>query len=256
MLKKYMFLNVCGEKIKELQVHKEKDNKKYIRESFIKDLISLKDKIKNKKIYIIVEKEEINIKYMDFPKVKREKLECMLQNELYFLYRSKAKEIYYDYKIHKEDKNDINISVACVICKGLNTVISSINQSSKVKKITLIQICFINYFKNYIKVSNYIVIFKCDKTVYFVAMSKEKIIANKVVKECSENYDSLKKAYDFIKNKVISLEIKVEKIYGANFENSEFEEEIIKKYGAVYTNLGYASYHDIIKNFIKNRGSV
>ncbi|MCY6354062.1 hypothetical protein [Clostridium sp. ZS2-4] len=256
MFKKDILLKVGSNKINSFEVckkHKLVNLHKVEEVIDVKDFKNLKIRIRNKNIYIIIEGEEIYVKYMQLPKVYGEQLDKVIQNQLIYLYGSKAEEIFYSYAIFKEKQNELEVLVFCVNCEELNEFKNFTKHNSVIKKVDLVQFCFLNYFKRYILDSNYIFMFKYNENLYLIAVAENKIMADKVVKDSGENYEIIMREYDYLKEKILSLHIHIDKIYCVNFYNLKFEEHMENEKDFKYIDLGKFDEAVIAQAFVCGR---
>ncbi|MCY6370329.1 hypothetical protein [Clostridium ganghwense] len=256
MLKKDIILEICNHNINSLKLgkkHKLIKEKKGLERVIIKDLEDLKTRVRKKNIYIMVEGEEIYIKYMSLPKVYGYKLDNIVENQLIHLYGRKAEEIFYSYTIYKEQENELELLVFCVNCQRLNGLKHCIKCNNVIKKVNLIQFYFLQYFKNYVLDKSYIFIFNYNENLYITAVSDDKIIANKVIRDNNENYEFVISQYDYINDKVLGLDKKINKVYSVNLNDIRFKEYLMNEKKYTYENLGEFDEEIIMETFILNR---
>lgn len=256
MFKKDILLKVCRNKITSFEVckrHKLSESEKAAQVINVKDFQDLKISIRNKNLYIMIEGEEIYIKYMRLPRVYGEQLDTLIQNQLIYLYGTKAEEIFYSYTIFKEKENELEVLVFCVNCEELNELRNSTKYKGVIKKVNLVQFCFLNYLKKYISDSNYLFIFEYNKNLYFIALADNKIIADKVIKDSEENNELIVKAYNYLKEKTLAVYVHINKIYCVNFHNLKFKEYIENEKELEYRNLGKYDEGVIIQSFVYSR---
>lgn len=256
MFKKDILLKVCSNKINSFAVCKKHKSAKFEKAAEVinvKDFEDLKIRVRNKNLYIMIEGEEIYIKYMQLPRVYGEQLDKLIQNQLIYLYGIKAEEIFYSYTIFKEKENELEVLVFCVNCEELNELNNLTNYNCVIKKVNLVQFCFFNYFKKYISDSNYLFIFKYNENLYLIAVVENKIIADKVVKDSEENYEIIVRAYDYLKEKTLSLHVHINKMYCVNFYNLKFKEYMENEKGFEYIDLGKFDEAVIAQSFVYSR---
>ncbi|WP_231272407.1 hypothetical protein [Clostridium botulinum] len=174
MLNKNVLLKVSKESIK----LDNKFNNRFFSKDIFKDISKIK--IKNKNIYVVIEGEEVNIKLLKVPKVTKWNLNYLIKNELIFLYGKKADNIFYTYTIWDEDEEEREVLVFCVNSNKLNSI-ENVIKNNKLKSVKLIQFTIINYLKNKVDDKDYILIFKDEDKIYFLGISNEKLIANRII---------------------------------------------------------------------------
>lgn len=256
MFKKDILLKVCSNKINSFEVckkHKSVNFEKAGEAIDVKDFKNLKIRVRNKNLYVMIEGEEIYIKCMQLPKVYGEQLDKLIQNQLIYLYGAKAEQIFYSYTIFKEKENDLEVLVFCVNCEELNQLKNFTNCNGVIKKVNLVQFCFLNYFKKYISDNNYLFIFQYNENLYLIAVVENKIIADKVVKDSEKNYEIIVRGYDYLKEKTLSLHVYINKMYCVNFQNLKFKEHMENEKEFEYRDLGEFDEGVIAQSFIYSR---
>ncbi|MCY6960472.1 hypothetical protein [Clostridium brassicae] len=265
MLRRDLFLNIDGNNVMSIKNEKvdknsytsgEINNSKgtsYIHRNIIKSFEELKIKVRNRKLYIMLEGEEIHVKLLKLPKVCNEKLESIIENEMAYLYGTKADEIYYDYSMFKENENDLEVLVFCINCELLNNMKSYNKFQKNIKKVSLVQMYFIEYLKKHVLEDRYILILKYNNNIYFTAMYEDKIIANKVIKACEDDYSTLVKGINSIKDRIASINIKINSIYISNINNYGFNEYLSEIKDIEYKNLGELKENKVMEYFLKDR---
>lgn len=204
----------------------------------------------NKNLFVIIEEEDIHIKHLVVPKVDEKTLNSILSNKLYYLYGKKAEEIFYTYEKWSTRGKQIEILLYCINCEKLKELQIHKNKL-KLHKVNLIQTCFIKYYLKRIKEKDYIMIFKYNKSIYFLALVDGKIIGNKFLK--SYNNEQISNALSFIMNKLKNYREWMSNIYYANLEENtinqikEFQEE------NKLINLGNLTEQQILGYYILNR---
>lgn len=241
MLNKNVFLKVSEEGI-------EMNNKnlKYKNVNLFKDITGIN--IKNKNVYIIVEGEEVHIKLLKLPRVSKWDLNSLIKNELVFLYGKKANNIFYTYTLLNETREDIDVLVFCMNLKDVKALEKIIN-NNKIKKINIIQFNMVNYFKNYIKDKTYILVFKDKKKVYFLGVTYENLISNRIVNLNNENHECfLMESFDYCVNRIEKFTSELRNIYYVNFQEEE-KSIYMQNDKYKYIDLGCVDKTDIVKYF-------
>jgi len=149
--------------------------------------------LKTKKVYVVIEGEEIYIKYFKFPIVNENKLYELINNELNYLYRNEK--FIFNYKKIKQTSRDIEVAVFYLRAENLDSI-NKLLRRQELKAVRLIQICFFNYYKNLINEKDYFIFFKYADSGYMIFVRNNSIYANEVYymskdKEC----DKIKKFF-------------------------------------------------------------
>ncbi|MCD3353120.1 hypothetical protein G8V09_04380, partial [Clostridium botulinum D/C] len=213
MLNKNVLLKVSKESIK----LDNKFNNRFFSKDIFKDISKIK--IKNKNIYVVIEGEEVNIKLLKVPKVTKWNLNYLIKNELIFLYGKKADNIFYTYTIWDEDEEEREVLVFCVNSNKLNSI-ENVIKNNKLKSVKLIQFTIINYLKNKVDDKDYILIFKDEDKIYFLGISNEKLIANRII-ENNIGDEFLIDIFNYTIAKMKTFNIKANNVYGINFNKTD-----------------------------------
>ena len=136
--------------------------------------------IKNKNLYVLVEGETVYIKIITLPVVKKHQINDMIKNELRYYYKE-IDHIAFTYKLIKEDKFNIEVLVFCLKGSNLDILKNSIDNNIKLKRVSLIQFCFKNYYSNKIHEKNYIFVFYYSFNLYFLICHNGEIMVNNII---------------------------------------------------------------------------
>ncbi|AEB75922.1 hypothetical protein [Clostridium botulinum] len=240
MLNKNILLKVSKESIQ----LDNKFNSRFFSKDIFKDISKLK--IKNKNIYVVIEGEEVHIKLLKVPKVTKWNLNYLIKNELIFLYGKKADNIFYTYTIWAEDEEEREVLVFCVISNKLNSI-ENVIKNNKLKSVKLIQFTIINYLKNKVNDKDYIVIFKDEDKIYFLGISNEKLIANRIIENNIED-EFLIDIFNYTISKMKTFNITANNVYGINFNKTDVI-KYIEHNSYKYVNLQNISKNKIIECF-------
>ena len=149
----------------------------YSDESSIKDF---QRDIWNKNLYVLVEGETVYIKMITLPLVKKYLINDMIKNELRYYYKD-IDHIAFTYKLIKKDKINMEILVFCHKGNNLDILESCIDNNINLKKVSLIQFCFKDYYCNKINEKNYILVFYYNCYLYFLICHNDEIVANTII---------------------------------------------------------------------------
>lgn len=215
------------------------------------DIENLNVNIKNKKIYILIKDEEVYIKSMTIPKVDKYKIDLIIKNKLIFLYGDKGKDILYTYVIQYERKKELKVLIFCINSQKISYLEEFINNNN-IKKISLIQFCFLNYFEKYIDDKNYAFVFKYNNKIYFLGVINKKLVTNKIIDFTDIKYDFISELENIV-TKVNNYENGIEGIYTVNINNDNIIKELKLNFDYKYINFGEVKNKDIIRKFIIKR---
>lgn len=178
---------------------------KYFNESFVdREFLA---KIKNRKLIVIIEGEEIYINIITIPKVKNFKVYDLIKNELICKFNS-IDNIIFDYKIIQENEISLEIIVYCVNIDNFHVLNDESDNRVTFSKVNLVQNYILSYLKKFIKEDNYFFVFKYKRNIYFLLVKEGNIIANKVIamdnnllnhsEELSRFIESYKEEFSYI----------------------------------------------------------
>lgn len=236
MLNKNVLLKVSKESIQ----LDNKFNDKFFNKHIFKDISEIN--IKNKNIYIVIEGEEVHIKLLKIPKIPKWDLNYLIKNELIFLYGKKANNIFYTYTIWNEDKEIREVLVFCINSNKLNSI-ENIIKNNKLKSVKLIQFTIINYLKSKVSHKDYILIFKDEDKIYFLGISNEKLISNRIIENNIED-EFLIDIFNYTIAKMKTFKIIANNVYGINFSKKD-----VIKY-IQHNSYNYVDLQNISKNKI------
>lgn len=151
----------------------------------VEKLEDIKIDFANKNLFIVIDGEEVYVKFMMLPKVKKEKLQEIIKSELEYRFKN-IDSIMFTYQIIKDNTLTLEVVVFCLNLKELDLIEKCIKRGGKVKGIYPIQFCIWDSYKKVIKDSKYILIFIYENVLYFLACFNNKIIANSVIKVFTE----------------------------------------------------------------------
>jgi hypothetical protein len=151
---------------------------KYFNESFVDKEFFVK--LKNKKLFMVIEGEELYIHNITIPRVKNFRIYDMIKNELIYKFNN-ISNIIFNYNIIREAEEVIDVIVYCVNIENFNVLKKENYNGSNFIKVNLIQNYFISYFETLIKEEDYFFAFRYKRNVYFLLVSKKNIVANKVI---------------------------------------------------------------------------
>ncbi|MBV7275048.1 hypothetical protein JMF89_04935 [Clostridiaceae bacterium UIB06] len=147
----------------------------------INDIRQLKVNFKKKNLFIILDGEELYIKIMILPKLKKEKIYEIIRSELEYRFKN-IDNIMFTYQIIKDNGSNLEAIVLCLNWSRMDLVEDCVKRGAKLKGIYPIQFCILDNYKRIIKEKKYIFTFLYKGILYFLACSDNKIIANSVVK--------------------------------------------------------------------------
>lgn len=206
--------------------------------------------VNGRKLFILVEDEEIFFKLITIPKSKKEDMYKIIKNEIMY-YFNENKNIVFTYSILKENKDTVDVLVFCLNSEKINILEKHIYKS-RLEKVCLIQFCFLNYFDRFIENRDFIFIFGYNDKLYFLGCLRKQMIANLIIKS-DPGEEEIVNTLNTLVNKCINVypEIEINTIYFANYYNDCLKQRLIKQYNCEY--LSSVDSMKIINYFTANR---
>jgi len=202
-------------------------------------------RVKNRKLTIVIEGEEIYIEPITIPKVRNFRIYDLVKNELVYKFDN-IDNIIFNYKVIGESDKCINVIVYCANIENYHMLKKESYKGGTFTKINLLQNYLLNYLSKMINEKDYYIAFKYNRDIYFLLVSKNNLIANRVMKfdkalstyteDFKDFLEEYKEEYSYI-NKIYTLEISLSNIELDNFivtklkavNNREFLNYIILK---------------------------
>jgi len=205
-----------------------------------KEILNSDVEFKNNSI-MIMENEEIYIKYITIPRVSRDKAEKIVRDELNSYYGIQEN-ITFTYSILKKNKTNMELGVFYINSKNLNDM-----NLKNIKALYLIQFCYAEYLKSIIKQDKYIFLFLHNSKLYTIYCDKGLIKYNYIFRNFKESSEEFKACLDYFinLNREIKHSFKVIYISGV-------KEEIIADIKKIYNfeNLGKIEEDKLFKKVV------
>jgi hypothetical protein len=145
--------------------------------------------IKNKKLYIIIDGQEIYIKHLSLPRLNKYETEKLIFNELNY-YINDMSNVVFSYNIYSIHENVQEILVFCLNWSKLDLLKQFADKNNDIAAVYMIQLCFLKYYKSYIKSEKFLFIFKHNDNAYLLMCSSGNMISNKVIQLKDGDCDS------------------------------------------------------------------
>ena len=168
--------------------------------------------LKNKKIILNIEGQELFIKIIKIPKVKRKYLRDVVQNEVLIRY---GEDIIYNYDVLEEKTNCFKIVLYCAHEISIRCLQNNNVKNGNLIKIDFAQNNIINYYSKMILKETYILIVQYRDYIYFLKVYKNKLIFNKIIQTEKYNENDIKMEID----NFLDCNTKYKNIYYSNLEN-------------------------------------
>jgi hypothetical protein len=184
--------------------------------------------LKTKKVCIILEGEELQIKLLKLPRTKKEILDDIIKNELHYHFNN-LDGVIFNYTILKEYENNIEVIVFCINEKKVSFIQNCLHIRTRINAVYLLQFCILNHYKIKITEKNYIFVFKYKDNLYLLYCIDNKILHNTLYKSMfyKDKFTSILNS--FIERCKILYDVNINKIYSANIsENIELWDMIEK----------------------------
>jgi len=218
----------------------------------VENFISLEKIINKENLYILLEDEEIYIKQLLLPNTSNNNINSIIMHKLNYLYGKKTEDIYYTYSKWKSNIKEIVVILYCINSHKLK-IRNLQKHKLQVKKVSLIQLSYINYYEKSIKEKDYIVMLKHNSNLYILAFGDKKLLINQIITE-----ENILASLLFIINKMKTYNYILNKVYSINLDQSiidkYFKVEVIRdEINVNIISLGSISEEEIISNYIENR---
>lgn len=161
------------------KINNKKIDKLEIKAKYLEDI---KVDLKNKSLFLIIHGEEVYVKYMTLPKVKKEKLYLLIKNELNYRFK-KIDNIMFTYEVFKDNGTNLELIVFCLNWNKSDLVKQCVKNGGEIKGIYPVQFHILNNYRRKIKEKSYIFIFLMESNLYFLGCRDDKIIGNSLCKE-------------------------------------------------------------------------
>lgn len=206
--------------------------------------------LKHKATSILLEGEEVGVKLINLPKVKKEILQDLIRDELLYHFDN-LDSIVFTYTISKEDKSSLAVLVFCVNITKINFVQSCLKRSRRIKNIRPIQFCFLSFIKPRIIEKNYAVAFTYRDYIYFLYCINNRMLYNRVYEKTQHEMELKNLFQSFLENCSIISEDAINRIYFANC-NHTFNNNVYNQISCI--NLGSIEEKLLLKSlYIKRR---
>lgn len=204
--------------------------------------------VSNRKAYIVLEGEKINIKKMTFPKVKNKELYKLIVEELANYYNHVDK-IFFNFSIIKDNGKSLDVIVFVSNEGKIKKLEKYILGNSHIEGVYLIQFCFMRYFSASIMHNDFVFAFMYKSRLYFLYCINKKMLINNMV-TCGEEITIIGEfIFEFIESCRINNGIEIQNIYVANIDEKVCDDTRLKGYSIKY--LGNIDEKALIK-CIKN----
>lgn len=205
-----------------------------------KEIMDSNIKFNNNSI-MIMENEEIYIKYITIPRMNRDKIEKIVRDELDSYYGT-HESITFTHSILKKNKTNMELVVFYINSKNLNRI-----NLKNIKAVYLIQFCYVEYLKNIVKQDRYIFSFLHNSSLYIIFYDRGLIKYNHIFRNFKESAMEFNSCLDYF----ISLNKEIEDVFKVIYI-SGFSEETMVNIKTIYTleNLGKIEENKLFKRIV------
>ncbi len=184
--------------------------------AYSKDLKS-KEEIKNSKLKIILEGEEIFICRIVTPRVSKSKLYLIVRNEIIKKFRN-MDNIIFDYTVFNRTKQNVEVCIYCVNASRLPLLNKVLFDKVYIKSIDTIQQLYIDYCNKRIVEKSYILLVNKGEYIYFLEVKENVLVRNRTMKYMDNDVKIL--GLEFLKE-INECNGEVKSIYILGEKNSE-----------------------------------
>lgn len=164
--------------------------------------------LKNRRVNILIEGEELFIKFITIPKVKKRHIDSIVRNEVLLRY---GEDVMFNYNILEVQEKMYKIALYCFHEDKYNLLRDNRIIYSKKLTVEFLQNYIIKYYAKNIKEEKYKMIFSHKNYMYFIKINEGKLVFNKVMElKNKEKIDGL--INEFIKDKKVTYYFNVPNI--------------------------------------------
>lgn len=180
--------------------------------------------IKNKNLYVILTGEEILIKIIKIPKVRKDKLHSIVKQELVYIFKN-IDNILFNYDVYKDCGSNLEVLVFCLKWNKDNFLKKWIDTGNSLKAIYPIQFYLFDVLKKKTKIDNHIIVFYYRYRIYLLKCENSKIIQTGILRNLnsSEIKDSIN---EFILRESLKECVYQPEIFFINFPYKKVKKEI------------------------------
>ncbi|SHH37463.1 hypothetical protein [Clostridium grantii] len=216
--------------ISDKDVNMVKVNNKKIKDVEVKRNNKFLTSLIKRKVSIILEGEEIFIKYFTLPKNCKKDLSQIIKNKLQELYGENIDNILFSYNVLSENQLEFNVIVYCINSEKILQNKELVFGNHNVTDLSLIQYYFISYYKKELLKEKLIFIFKYNEFIYLQYIDNEVIKSNYALLESKDCYRILYQCINSIYREF--YDNKDEKVY--IYSSLKFNDEIDMPINMVY----------------------
>jgi hypothetical protein len=210
------------------------------------DMRNIDKVISKNKVCFIYEGEEFYIKSLKLPVVGAGVMENMIRNELNHLFRNMDC-LTYAYDIYKRNKREIELLVYC-INSDKNKRLKALGENANIKAVFLIQLCILKTIQRKVVRESFAVVIMYNNTLYILACSGKKVLANAVLKNYSGSTTDAIDKLEYVQNRFRDIEKNKSALSAVYFVNFKYK-DIIKELSELYpcNDLGDALIDQVLK---------
>jgi|GEM_PF-2043422 len=205
--------------------------------------------LSNKKVYIVIEGEKINIRKMTLPKLKSNELYKLIIEELSNSYNNVDK-IFFNYIVIRDNGNNLDLAVFYSNEGKIKKIERHILKNTRIEAVYLIQFCFLNYFNRVIIHKDFIFVFIYKAKLYCLLCINKKLLYNNVIQWNEEKIIS-EVIFEFIESCRINNGVVARNIYISNLGKDVFNDNGLEEH--IINNLGFVSEETLIKCIRNNK---
>lgn len=220
----------------------------------ITDIGDIKSFIKGKRLIAIYEGEEVYIRFLKLPHVRKGAIDNLINHELNFIFKN-IDDISYTYEILRRTKKEMELMVFC-INTDKNRMLEKYFNRNIIRGVFLIQSFFISYIFSQIENDTFICTFIYGSHLYIAGCLKGKTFFNNIIRNFDGNLITFTGKLQIAQDKFSQTEIKYTEtrcitIYFLNFDYKSVFEETSKKYNCI--SLGKIDEKDLISSLLPRR---
>lgn len=136
--------------------------------------------LKNKRFTAIIAEEEVLIRILEIPKVKKGLEKELIRKELEHFY-GYIEDIIFSYSPHEELEHSMRILVLCINSSKVSWLKHCLSKNNGLCNILVIQLCFYEIYKTFLKAKQFILLVLYEGYHYLMAYRDGLFIGNKTL---------------------------------------------------------------------------
>lgn len=200
-------------------------------------VLELSQKLKNKNIKVLLNREDIYTSALTLPLCSKDSLRELIDNEIRFYF--KKSEILYDYTLLKKEKQKQRILLSCINTDKYEAMKKAFELCKSIE-VAPIQLEIVNYLKSKKLAKDAILVVDMEGCLYFLAVNSYRFVLSYIGTKCNleiiiKNINNIK---EFYTNTLSKFYINLPKeLFLINIKDELIPEELIKEFNCNSLNI-------------------